>query len=195
MQSESWYNSRRHEVGHGKRYRGSGSDRDPKSYSQYGLVSRAGYANHAGIEDGRVPVLLCRISFDVSIYFAHLYKLNKHINRLGFFAKKNLNLSFEVKCTPESQAFVPTLFDTDWWQKWLDIRCLHRFYMLFAIHPIQNRSGMGCWGGLKSLRVFYLHDNPNNLKSSTQLPLLLRNRARCGKKSNNFLLHHAIIFL
>ena len=45
--------------------------------------------------------------------------------------------------------------------------CLHFILRtILAIHPIQNQSGMGYQGMPKSLKVFYLHNSPNNSKSS-----------------------------
>ena len=38
-------------------------------------------------------------------------------------------------------------------------------HAVLAIHPIQNRSGTGYQGVLKSLEVFYLPTNSNNSKS------------------------------
>ena len=55
---------------------------------------------------------------------------------------------------------------------------------VLAIHPIQNRSGMGNREVLKSLKVFYLPNNPNNSKSSCPQGHVGSNPTRSAKETS-----------
>ena len=57
----------------------------------------------------------------------------------------------------------------------------HFLHPDFGIHTIQNRSGMGHQGARKSLKVPYLHNNPNNSKSSCPQGHVGSNPTRCAK--------------
>ena len=57
----------------------------------------------------------------------------------------------------------------------------HFLHPDFGIHPTQNRSGTGYWGSLKSLKVLYLHNDPDNSKSSCPQGHVGSNPTRCAK--------------
>ena len=57
----------------------------------------------------------------------------------------------------------------------------HFLHPDFGIHTIQNRSGMGHQGARKSLKVPYLHNNPNNSKSSCPQGHVGSNPTRCAR--------------